>query len=142
MRSAAEPAAVYYSDPASVQRLLALVNDERRKVGVGALASDDALMAAAQGHAETLAAVGVMSHQLPGGPSLEARVESAGYVGWSALAENVAQGPAAPEEVVAIWLASPSHRASLLGPAYREAGVGHLFSSKTGHFWVLDLAAR
>lgn len=124
------------------QLLLALVNAERRKAGLGELAPDALLMAAAQAHAEAMAAAGVMAHQLGNGPTLEARVVSTGYVGWSALAEAVARGGTAPEQVLPYWLASPAHRANLLGASFSEAGVGHFFSRETGHFWVLVLAAR
>ncbi len=124
------------------QRLLALINDERRKRGLAPLSLDAALAASAQAHAQAMAAAGDIAHQLPGEPSLEARVESAGYVGWSALAENLAWGLATPEEVVAYWLANPTHRHILLDPAYAEAGVGHYLSSENGHFWALDLGSR
>src|SRR3989304_3814781 len=64
---AAEPAAeppVVSGDLASAQILLALVNSERRKAGLGDLAFDVALTAAAQAHAEAMARAGVMGHQL------------------------------------------------------------------------------
>lgn len=133
---------VVSGDLASAQILLALVNNERRKAGLGDLAFDVALTAAAQAHAEAMAGAGVMSHQLAGGAPLNVRAESAGYGGWTALAENVARGSVGPEGVVAAWMASPDHRANVLGAVYTEAGVAHVFSSETGHFWVLDLAVR
>lgn len=133
---------VVSSDPAAAELLLALVNGERRKAGLRALAFNAALTAAAQAHADAMASAGVMGHQLAGGAPLNVRVESAGYVEWSALAENVARGSVGTGEVVGAWMASPDHRANVLGAGYTEAGVGHVFSSETGHFWVLDLAAR
>jgi uncharacterized protein YkwD len=106
------------------------------------LTANGALVAAAQAQAEGMSSQGILSHQLPGGPSLEAKVRAAGYVGWSALGEAVAQGPASPDEVLALWMGSESHRASILNPVYAEAGVAHYYSTATGHYWALELGVR
>ena len=131
-----------YGDPELAQRLLALINEERVKAGVPPLSSDWALAAAAQVEAQALSEAGNLSHLAPDGASLVARVERAGYGSWSVLAENVAAGPASPEEVLAAWLASPTHWENLLNPEYAQAGVGYYYYSESGHFWVLDLASH
>jgi uncharacterized protein YkwD len=136
------PPVVISSYPSSAEQLLALVNDERSKAGLGTLALNGALVAAAQAQAEGMSTQGILSHQLPGGPSLEAKVKAAGYVGWSALGEAVAQGPDSPEAVLALWLGSASHRATILNGAYADAGVAHYYSTATGHFWALELGRR
>lgn len=63
---------------------------------------------------------------------------------WTAMAENIAAGQSRPEDVVRTWMESPSHRANLLSPQFREVGAGYYFSGSStyGHYWTLELGAR
>jgi uncharacterized protein YkwD len=40
------------------------------------------------------------------------------------VGENVAYGNVTPEQLVAMWMASPGHRANLLKPGFTHIGVG------------------
>jgi uncharacterized protein YkwD len=104
-------AVVSYSD-----RVLALTNRERTSRGLRSLA----FSACADGYADSwalaLSRAGALSHQ-PLRPVLTAcRARGVG--------ENVAYGTGTPEELVALWMASPGHRANLLTPEFTHLGVG------------------
>lgn len=71
-----------------------------------------------------VAACGQFSHT-PCGIDVSAHVRAAGYR-YALFGENLYAGPwgrVSPRAVVAAWLESPSHRANLLSPAYRELGI-------------------
>jgi uncharacterized protein YkwD len=69
-----------------------------------------------------------------------------------ATGENIAWGSgvdATPTSIVTAWMESPSHRAILLGGAYRDAGAGaepalpsFLQSGELGAVYVVELGAR
>jgi uncharacterized protein YkwD len=140
----ASPTVIASENAAFIDRVVKLINAARRQEGLEPLSPTTSLMEAAQRQARAMAEAGRLSHTAPDGSTVEGRVQAAGYSGWTAVGEVVAAGLASPEAVVAEWLASPEHRARLLGPAYRELGAGYFCLSDTtyGHWWVVDLAAR
>ncbi len=97
--------------------MLAAVNEARSAARVcgdtafaptGPLRLETRLSAAAQLHSEDMQATGTLSHVGSDGSSVVERAERQGYQ-WSKLAENVAWGYEAVDEVVAGWLSSPGH---------------------------------
>jgi len=139
---AVPPTVVAGENAAFVSRVADLINAARRQEGLEPVSPTATLAAAAQRQARALAEAGVVSHTAPDGSTVVGRVQAAGYRSWSALGEVVGAGFASPEAVVAQWLASPSHRAELLNPAFRQLGVGYYYLSGTTyeHWWVADLA--
>jgi len=120
--------------------LLCLVNRERRAAGLAPLRRDRRIARAATRHARDMARRGYFAHQRSGGPDLGARLSRAGWRG-SAWGEAIASGcgaSGAPRAIVDLWLASPPHRAILLGARYRVAGVG-VASARRCTTWVLDV---
>ncbi len=89
-------------------------NRERTQRGLSPLKWDAQLAAAAQQHASLMAQQNTLSHQLPGEPEPTARARAAG-ARFSALAENVADGPSVGE-IHEGWMNSPPHRKNLLDP--------------------------
>jgi uncharacterized protein YkwD len=132
------------AEVAIAARLLTLVNATREREGLLPLRIDARLMQAAQGLADDLAARRVLSHTDRRGGRPPARFARVGYA-YSIAEEAVAGGQASCEEVVAAWLASPSHRAILLDPGAVDAGVGYVFrvddkpGRGLGYYWVIDL---
>lgn len=107
--------------------LLALINRERRRLGVAALRHDARLAQPAQAHAESMAATEILTHELYGtGPA--GRAQQAGYRG-TVIGETVALG-FTPVGVLDGWLTSPQHRDILLSAAYRDVGLG-----RCGDWW-------
>ena len=106
----------------AARQLFEAVNRERASQGLAQLKWDDALASAASQHAEAMAARNMLSHQLPGEPSLPTRATKAGvHFVW--LSENVAQGPTAAN-IGEQWAHSPNHRANVLDTDMDTVGIG------------------
>lgn len=125
--------------------VLNLVNAERAKAGVAPLRFHARLNASAQRYGERMAEEGFFSHVSPTGDTLKDRIRSVGYddrsyapdcrcVKGYALAENLARGQRTPAEVVRAWLLSPSHKAAMLNPDYRDTGIGIASGIWVQHF--------
>jgi uncharacterized protein YkwD len=115
---------------AAAETLRCLINAERARRGLRPVRGDTRLRRAAGRHARDMATHGYFAHVARDGSSPAARVRRTGYLrgarSWS-VGEALAWGRdagAAPRRLVARLLRSPSHRAIILNPAFREVGVG------------------
>lgn len=115
--------------------VLALVNDERAKAGLGALVRNTALEGSAQAYADDMDRDGFFGHVDPNGKTLKDRIDAVGFysrdysadcqcIKGYALAENLARGQRTAEEAVQAWMDSPSHREAILGSDFTDLGVG------------------
>jgi uncharacterized protein YkwD len=110
--------------------ILCLVNRERAGAGEGALAPSAAIEQAAQAHTENMAFGNYFEHLGPGGDTPVQRLRSAGYLHGAAgyeVGENIAWGTlwlSSPRAIVAAWMASPAHRASILNARFRDTAIG------------------
>jgi uncharacterized protein YkwD len=110
--------------------LLCLVNRERAARGVRALTRDRRLAGVARRHARDLVRHHFFSHDSPRRGSLRARVARSGWTRGRSrwvVGENLATGrgrAASPRRIVRAWMASPGHRANILGPSFSSAGLG------------------
>ncbi|WP_426362511.1 CAP domain-containing protein [Streptomyces sp. E-08] len=123
-----------------VQDVVELANAEREKAGCGPLRSEGHLRAAAQGHADDMAARDYYEHHSPEGRDAGDRISGAGYT-WSTWGENIHRGPKTPERAMADWMDSPGHRANILNCSFRDIGVG-VDLAANGPWWVQDFGAR
>jgi uncharacterized protein YkwD len=141
-------AAAAFAEPAAgngqfAQRVLELTNAERQKNGLAPLVMNDSLTLAAQSYTEVLASGDCFAHTCGPEPDFSSRIQGTGYVGWSALAENIAAGYPTPESVVAGWMASPGHRQNILTPEFTELGVGVAnCAGEFGTYWTEEFGAR
>lgn len=103
-------------------RMLTLLNDGRRAAGAAALVSDAELTAIALAHTRDMVAGHFFGHQSPTTGRVEDRARRAG-VAVIKLGENVSQGDSV-EAAYAALMASPSHRANMLEPAFTHVGIG------------------
>jgi len=99
-----------------------LTNHDRVAQGLGSLAWNDSLAAAAQDHAERMAAEGYLSHEYPGEGNVGARAARAG-AHFREIAENIATGYS-DEQVEQEWMHSTPHRHNILDPNLNAIGVG------------------
>lgn len=137
---AAPPSPAAQSDATTA--VIERVNAFRGAHGLKPVAPDPKLMAAAQAHAQAMAASGVFSHNGPDG-NLTERMVRAGYP-YATAAENIGYGARTAEETVAGWIRSPPHMRNLLEPTVRDAGVGHVTAAAKGRdpatdYWCLIL---
>ena len=125
------------------EQIVGLVNRQRTAAGLRSVRANAILMAEAQRFSGVQARLGRLTHRGDDGTTAGRRLTRAGYR-WSFYGENLAAGQATPERVVAMWMASPGHRAIILHPRAREVGVGHTFRDNDPNrffdYWVLELA--
>jgi uncharacterized protein YkwD len=121
--------------------LLCLVNRERTRHGRHALPADRRLMRAAGRHAADMARRHYFSHVSPSGSGPTQRARAAGWHG--GVGEAIAWGCgslSSPRATVRAWMASPPHRAILVGGG-QAVGVGYKGTRACGGHddWVLDV---
>ncbi len=119
--------------PVSIQELLARTNEARKERLQPPLVLNPALAQAAELKAQDMISSHYWAHTSPSGVTPWTWFKQVGYQ-YAAAGENLAKGFYAADAVVAAWMASPEHRANVLG-AYTEVGFavidGQLDGSKT-----------
>jgi hypothetical protein len=103
---------------------LARINAERAAHGLHALTMRSDLNRVAQGWANHMASVGVLSHN----PRLASQVTN-----WQVVGENVGEGPTIAALDSAFWASAP-HRANILDRTYRDVGVAT--AVRDGIIWI------
>lgn len=115
--------------------VLALVNEERSKAGLGALEWGTTCEEAANVRAREL--MTSYSHTRPDGSAWSTACpipESGGMSGENLNASNAA---VSPETTVASWMGSPEHRANILNPDFKYLSVGFVFDPASAYktYW-------
>ncbi|MFE4922472.1 CAP domain-containing protein [Streptomyces sp. NPDC056661] len=128
---ASSPAA----DTSAQAAVLALVNEERAKVGCSPVTASASLASLAQDFSDDMAARGFFSHTDPDGQTPWDRATKAGVTGLGG--ENIARGQADAQAVMASWMNSDGHRANILNCDYKTLGVGVHYGSG-GPWWTQD----
>lgn len=100
-----------------------LVNRHRRSIGCPALQWDARAASAAQAHSDDMRRRRYFDHTSPDGRGMADRLRAAG-IGFRLAAENIAQDPRGPADVVRGWLGSPGHRRNIENCALTHHGVG------------------
>lgn len=108
---------------------IAELNRIRMRLGLGVLAIDVKLCAAARDHSEDMLKLGFFAHESPV-PGKRTPGDRAARFGTSAGAENIAFGQADGHEAISAWWYSPGHHRNLLSGAAR-VGLG-----RAGHHWT------
>lgn len=111
------------------------LNAARRANGLRPLVPNNALVAAALGHARDMKVRNYFSHQSPEGIRAAQRVARVGVPACGA-GENIAMGQTSTQEVFASWMSSRGHRANMLNPRMQSYGL-----ARAGKHWVLVLYA-
>jgi uncharacterized protein YkwD len=127
----------------SESALLTVMNQVRIAHGLRPLRADARLEGTARNHSRRMLRTGTFAHG-----AFTARIRRAG-VHAPRVGENLAWSSgslARARTIVELWLASPSHRANLLGPGYRTVGVGAVSGCFNGRRHTLmvttDFAGR
>jgi uncharacterized protein YkwD len=110
----------------------------------GSLRWNTQLQNAATAHSTDMAANNFFAHQSPtNGSTLRDRLPAAGY-NYSSAGENLAAGQFSIAQVVAEWLASPSHCATLMKANFVDMGVSCKSNAGTvyGTYWTMELGTR
>lgn len=110
-------------------QVAALVNAERAKAGLSALALDKELSANATVRAEEI--VNNFSHTRPNGASFSSAIT----ISYRRAGENIAYGYPTAEAVMDGWMNSSGHRANILQSSFTKIGVGVVQRGNT-LYWV------
>ena len=124
--SAAAPAATPQED------VVSLTNARRADAGCGPVAPQSELVAAAQGHADDMAAQNYFDHTAKDGSAPWDRARAQGYTG-NGVGENIARGYPDATAVVDGWMQSDGHRRNIENCAWTSIGVGYHAESR---MWV------
>lgn len=103
----------------SAKEIIRLVNVARTAEGLPALTENIELDADARGHADYLYSTGILSHYVGNGTfrtfiSLQT---------WLYGGENLGEDFPVANDLVSAWLTSPTHRANIMNPNYKQTGV-------------------
>jgi uncharacterized protein YkwD len=125
----AAPSATNASD-AYEARILVLLNAERAAAHLSPLAASNCADGFAENWAPQIQRDGALSHQ-----SLSP-ILSACHA--STAGENVAYGNVTADEMMAMWMKSPGHRANILNTRYTAVGIGAVTDSSGRWYGVQD----
>ncbi len=132
---------------------LCLINRVRVHYGLVPLQYNSDLRDSATGHSDSMVVHRYFAHEGPGG-SVDSRISRAGYLsraGSFVIGENIGGGTGrhwgSPKAVFEQWMHSPPHRANILDPSFRDAGVGvargfPLGGHAAGATYTVDFGAR
>ena len=116
-------ASAFTSVPAFRSALQRRINHFRAEYGRAPIHLNLRLEHSAQAHSNDMAIHHDFSHASSNGTSWAARIRYYGYRGgW--IGENLAVGNVTARTVMAMWKASPPHRANLLNGHFRGVGIG------------------
>ena len=124
------------------ERLLELVNGERRRAEVGELAAHGELARVARRHSRHMRDAGFFGHEAPDGTGLVERVRRAG-VEYRLVAENVARVEGYPEPARALHrtlMDSRRHRKNLLNGRFTRVGIG--VARQGDRWWLTQVFLR
>ena len=116
------PDVLGYATDINVQQLLGGTNAKRQEAGLSPLALSSTLSVAAANKAEDMFSKNYWAHNSPAGATPWDFVTGAGYR-YTVAGENLAKNFSTSQGVVDAWMASPSHRANILKPNYRDVGL-------------------
>lgn len=117
-------------DAVNAARAETQVCDGEIRRPVGPLVWSDRLEAAAARHSRDMHAHAHFAHVGTDGSDVGERATDAGYR-WRLVGENIAVGQRSVDEVVAAWLASPSHCRQVMDPRVIEIGA-----AEDGRYWT------
>jgi uncharacterized protein YkwD len=124
--SAADAPIAQASTVALGNAALCLVNQERTSRGLAPLKANRRLANAAAAHSRDMVAHNYFAHESLSGTDFATRIRKAGYRA-PTLGEDLAWGSGplgTARAIVKGWMDSPGHRANILYPKFREAGMG------------------
>ena len=110
-----------YATDIHVEKLLAATNAKRQAAGLGPLAFDSQLSAAAARKAADMVGNNYWSHTSPKGATPWQFITESGYA-YAVAGENLAKNFSDSQGVVEAWMASTTHRDNLLKSSYRDVG--------------------
>ena len=117
-----KPGVLGVSSNITVSTVIDLTNQQRVKDGLSPLKENTELDSAAVQKAKNMFAENYWAHFAPSGKSPWDFISASGYK-YSYAGENLARNFYNSPDVVAAWMASPSHRENILNSHYQDIGI-------------------
>lgn len=122
--------------PAAEERMLELINRDRRAEGLTPLLMDDELRQVARAHSREMFQLSYFAHQSPRTGSPTDRLKAAG-IDYMIAGENLAYQPDV-EIAHRELMNSPGHRKNLMSPLYKRVGVGVVRGGLYGEMYTQE----
>jgi|WetSurSiteA1Bulk_404760.scaffolds.fasta_scaffold17458_2 uncharacterized protein YkwD len=123
---------VYSQNPSYESQILGLINNVRAQNGLGALALNSQLSAAALEHSLDMACNDNISHTGTDGSTWYDRVRKQGFANYNAARENIYVGNPAfggdANGAFTWWMNSEIHRKTLMNPDQKLIGISYIYS--------------
>lgn len=117
------PRILGFATDINIDDLYSLTNQERVAAGLSGLPRNSKLEKAALNKAKDMFAKNYWAHYAPDGSTTPWQfITQSGYT-YKIAGENLAKDFDTSAAVVAAWIASPSHRANILGADYKDMGM-------------------
>lgn len=116
------PNVLGYATDITTEKIITMVNQKRIEANLPPLTLSDQLSTAATQKAQDMFGQDYWAHISPTGTSPWTLITSSGYE-YLYAGENLARNFNSAEEVVNAWMNSPSHRANILKPEYKDIGL-------------------
>lgn len=104
------------------KKVIELTNQERQKLGLPLVKENEALDKAAAAKAANMFQENYWAHFAPSGKSPWDFILGSGYK-FTYAGENLAKNFETSDDVVAAWMASPTHRENIVNPKYQDIGI-------------------
>lgn len=117
-----KPGVLGISSNVEKSRIIELTNEERKKINLSPLKENSALDKAALKKAQNMFEEDYWAHYSPSGKDPWGFITSEGYK-YSFAGENLARNFYESGDVVAAWMASPTHKDNIVNPNYNEMGI-------------------
>lgn len=124
-----------------VSQIESLINAERQKNGLPALAVNALLTTAAQGHSDDMACNSMLSHTGSNGSYVNTRIVAAGYS--PSYSEEIIYAGGGPQTAFTWWMNDKLHRDAILSTRATEMGIGYAYlsSSTYGGYFTIAFAS-
>jgi hypothetical protein len=123
----------------SSSALITLTNQQRVAAGLQSLNVNSELTASATAKAQDMLARNYWAHFAPDGTSPWHFISGSGY-SYTHAGENLAMDFATDDAVMTGWMNSPTHRANVLDPDYRDIGIAVVQGTLLGEQTTLVVA--
>lgn len=116
------PGVLGYASQIDPAKVIEITNSERLNAGLEIVRLNEELNQAALAKAADMFANNYWAHVSPQGTEPWSFVSNAGYK-YQHAGENLARDFSNPRDIVAAWMASPTHKKNLLDTRYKDIGV-------------------
>ncbi len=130
--SGANGSVLGYASTITPKQVIKLTNDQRAELGLKPLVFNQNLSEAALAKGQDMFTDQYWSHVAPDGLDPWYFIKQAGYK-YRLAGENLARDFSNTESMVAAWMASPTHRANIVNPRYKEIGIAVIDGSLDGY---------